>query len=128
MKRTGWILTALLLLFLLPASVAPKLMGAQAAVDSLTAIGWPTHFLTLLGVLELALLLLFVWPRTALLGAVLFTALLGGTVASHLRAGSPLASHTLFGVYLGVFLWVSLYLRDAKFRAYVLDHLLGRTP
>ena len=77
--------------------------------------------------LELVLLLLFVWPRTAMLGAVLFTALLGGTVASHLRAGSPLASHTLFGVYLGVFLWVSLYLRDAKFRSYVLDHMLGRS-
>jgi len=127
MKRTGWILTALLLLFLLPASVAPKLMGAQAAVDSLTAIGWPTRYLTLLGVVELVLLLLFVWPRTALPGAVLFTALLGGAVASHLRAGSPLASHTLFGVYVGVVLWLSLLLRDAKFRAFVFDNLLGRT-
>jgi hypothetical protein len=127
MKKAGWILTALLLLFLLPASVAPKLMGAQAAVDSLTAIQWPTGYLTALGVLELLLLLLFVWPRTALLGAVLFTALLGGTVASHLRAGSPLGSHTLFGVYLGVFLWVSLYLRDEKFRSYVLGHMLGRS-
>jgi hypothetical protein len=126
MKRTGWILTALLLLFLLPASVAPKLMGAQAAVDSLTAIGWPTSHLMLLGVTELVLLLLFAWPRTALLGAVLFTALLGGTVASHLRAGSPLASHTLFGVYLGVVLWLSLLLRDAKFRSFVFDNLLGR--
>jgi hypothetical protein len=127
MKKAGWVLTALILLFMLPASVAPKFMGAQAAVDSLTAIGWPTGYLTALGGLELALLVLFVWPRTALLGAVLFTALLGGTVASHLRAASPLASHTLFGVYLGVFLWVSLYLRDAKFRAYVLEHMLGKS-
>lgn len=128
MKKAGWILTALLLLFLLPASVAPKLMGARAAVDSLTAIQWPPTYLFALGVLELLLLLLFVLPRTALLGAVLFTALLGGTVASHLRAGSPLASHTLFGVYLGVFLWVSLYLRDGRFRSYVLDHMLRRSP
>jgi hypothetical protein len=126
MKKIGWILTALLLLFLLPASVAPKFMGAQVAVDALTAIGWPPGYLTALGVLELALLLLFVWPRTALLGAVLFTALLGGTVASHLRAGSPLASHTLFGVYLGVLLWVSLFLRDEPFRSYVLHQMLGR--
>jgi DoxX-like family len=128
MKKTGWILTALLLLFLLPASIAPKLMGAQAAVDSLTAIGWPTSYLVALGILELVLLILFVWPRTALLAAVLFTALLGGTVASHLRAGSPLASHTLFGVYLGVFMWLSLFLRDAAFRSYVLDHMLGKSP
>lgn len=128
MKKTGWILTLLLLLFLLPASVAPKLMGADAAVESLAAIGWPTNHLAALGVAELLLLLLYAWPRTALPGAVLFTALLGGTVASHLRAGSPLASHTLFGVYLGIVLWVSLYLRDAAFRAYVHHHILGRSP
>ena len=128
MKKAGWILTALLLLFLLPASVAPKLMGAAAAVDSLTAIGWPVSHVTALGVAELLLLVLFAWPRTALPGAVLFTALLGGTVASHLRAGSPLASHTLFGVYLGIIEWVSLYLRDAAFRDYVHRHILGRSP
>ena len=127
MKKTGWILTALLLLFMLPASVAPKFMGAQAGVDALTAIGWSPSYLMPLGVLELALLLLFVWPRTALLGAVLFTALLGGTVASHLRVGSPLASHTLFGVYLAVLTWVSLFLRDEPFRSYVLNHMLGRS-
>lgn len=128
MKKSGWVLTVLLLLFLLPASVGPKLLGAQAAADSLAAIQWPAGHMAALGVLELLLLLLYVWPRTALLGAVLFTALLGATVASHLRAGSPLASHTLFGVYLGVFVWVSLYLRDAALRAYVHQVMFGRTP
>ncbi|MBK9251493.1 MAG: DoxX family protein [Proteobacteria bacterium] len=124
-RRAGWVLAALITFFLLPASVAPKLMGAEVAVASLTAIGWPSTYLVELGMLELALLLLFLWPRTALLGAVLFTALLGGTVASHLRAGSPLASHTLFGIYLGVFLWASLFLRDAAFRAYVPQSTAG---
>ena len=124
MKKAGWIMTALLLAFLLPASVAPKLLGMQAAVDALTAIGWPTGYLVALGVLELVLILLFAWPRTGPLGAVLFTALLGGTVASHLRAGSPLYSHTLFGVYLGVFMWVALYLRDAPFRDFVRARML----
>jgi hypothetical protein len=125
MKKAGWIMTALLVLFLLGASVAPKFMGAQAAVDSLTAIGWPTSYLTWLGVMELALTLLYALPRTGLLGAVLMTGLLGGTIASHLRAGSPLASHTLFGLYLGVFLWVALYLRDPLFRAFVRERLFG---
>ena len=123
MKKAGWIMTGLLLAFLLPASVAPKLMGAQVAVDALTQIQWPVPALLWLGVLELALLMLYTWPRTAPLGAVLFTALLGGTVATHLRAGSPLASHTLFGIYLGVFLWVALYLRDAAFREFVRGYL-----
>lgn len=123
MKKAGWIMTGLLMAFLLPASVAPKLMGAQVAVDALVQIGWPTAGLLALGVLELALLLLYAWPRTGPLGAVLFTALLGGTVASHLRAGSPLASHTLFGIYLGIFMWVALYLRDETFRAFVRGYL-----
>lgn len=127
MKKAGWIMTGLLLLFLLPASVAPKFMGMQAAVDSLTAIGWPTDYLFALGVLELVLVVLFAVPRTGHLGAVLFTAMLGGTVASHLRAESPLFSHTLFGVYLGIFMWVALYLRDPLFREFVQRRLLGRT-
>ena len=126
MKKAGWIMTGLLLAFLLPASVAPKLLGMQAAVDALMQIGWPTNYLTALGVLELVLILLFAWPRTGHLGAVLFTALLGGTVASHLRAGSPLFSHTLFGVYLGIFMWVALYLRDPLFRDFVRTRMLGR--
>jgi hypothetical protein len=123
MKKAGWIMTALLLAFLLPASVAPKFANAQVAIDALVAIDWPASYLLFLGVLELVLLALYTWPRTGPLGAVLFTALLGGTVASHLRAGSPLGSHTLFGVYLGIFLWVALYLRDPALRAFVKSYL-----
>jgi hypothetical protein len=125
MKKAGWIMTALVVLFLLGASVAPKFMGAQAAVDALTAIGWSSSSLIWLGMLELALTILYALPRTGPLGAVLMTGLLGGTIASHLRAGSPLASHTLFGLYLGVFLWVALYLRDPPFRAFVRERLFG---
>lgn len=117
MARAGWIMTGLLLLFLVPASVAPKLIDASVAVDALVEIGWPSRYLLLLGLIELAGLILFVIPRTSLLGAVVMTALLGGAIASHLRAGSPLFSHTLFGVYLGVFMWVALGLRDARLRA-----------
>lgn len=119
MKKAGWIMTTLLLLFLLPASVAPKLVGADVALKSLTDIGWPATYLFGLGILELVLILLFALPRTGPLGAVLFTAMLGGTVASHLRAGSPMAGYTLFGVYLGIFMWIALYLRDPALRAFV---------
>lgn len=121
MVKTGWILTALLALFMLGASVAPKLLNMQPAIDSLTSIGWPTQYLLMIGLIELAAVVLFVVPRTALIGAVLFTAVLGGAIASHLRAGSPLFSHTLFGVYLGVATWVALLLRDPALRAYLLQ-------
>lgn len=117
MARTGWIMTALLLLFLLPASVAPKFLGATAAIDALAEIDWPTQYLLLLGVIELVCLILFVIPRTSLLGAILMTGLLGGAMASHLRAGSPMFSHTLFSVYLGLFMWAALWLRNERLRA-----------
>lgn len=117
MVKAGWIMTALLLVFLLPASVAPKLIGAAVAVESLEAIGWPTRHLLLLGLIELGCVILFVIPRTSLLGAILMTGLLGGALASHLRADSPLVSHTLFSIYLGAFMWAALWLRNERLRA-----------
>jgi hypothetical protein len=117
MTKAGWIMTALLLLFLLPASVAPKFMNASAAVEALEAIDWPTRYLLLLGFIELGGLILFVIPRTSLLGAILLTGLLGGAMASHLRAGSPMYTHTLFSVYLGLFMWIALWLRNERLRS-----------
>ncbi|HEX7719285.1 MAG TPA: DoxX family protein [Woeseiaceae bacterium] len=119
MVKVGWTLTVLVALFLLGASVAPKLMGATVAIDSLLALGWPTRYLLLIGIVELACVVLFIVPRTSLLGAVLMTGLLGGAMASHLRAESPLFSHTLFSIYLGLLVWVALLLRDADLRAYL---------
>lgn len=116
MKKAGWIMTALLTAFMLVASVAPKLVNADVAIDSLTRIGWPTTHLQLIGIIELVCMLLFLLPRTALLGAILFTAVLGGAIASQWRVGSPLFGYTLFGVYLGVFMWVALWLREPKLR------------
>lgn len=119
MKKAGWIISGLLLAFLLPASVAPKLLGMDVASNTMVELGWPAGGIFALGVLELVLLLMYAWPRTAIFGAVLFTALLGGAVATHLRVGSPLATHTLFGVYFGILLWLGLYMRDPALRAYV---------
>ena len=123
MKKTGWILTGLVVAFLLIASVAPKLMGAAPAVESMNSIGWPVRHLLLIGIIELVCTVLFALPRTGPLGAVLTTGLLGGAIASQLRAGSPLFSHTLFGVYLGLALWLALYLRDPAFRGFVRGYL-----
>ena len=123
MKKAGWTITVLVLAFMLPASVAPKLLGAAVATDTMIGLGWPASGVFALGLLELALLALYAWPRTAPLGAVLITALLGGAIATHLRVGSPLASHTLFGVYLGLAIWVSLYLRDPRLREFLHGYL-----
>lgn len=117
MKKAGWIMSAFVALFMLGASAAPKLLGAEAASASMEQLGWPSSPLLLIGILELACALLFLVPRTALLGAILLTAIYGGAVATHWRVGNPLASHTLFSVYLGVLAWAALWLRDERFRA-----------
>jgi hypothetical protein len=79
-------------------------------------MGWPTVLSRPIGVMELVCLALYLFPRTSVIGAVLMTAILGGAVATHVRIGDPLFSHILFGVYLGLFMWGGLYLRDPRVR------------
>ena len=117
LSRLGWTLSALFALFMLGASVAPKLMGMPIAQETMAALGWSEAPVLLIGVLELVCTLLFLFPPTGLLGAVLMMGILGGAIVTQLRAGSPLASHTLFGIYLGVAMWGGLILRDARIRA-----------
>ena len=117
LARIGWGLSGLFALFMLGASVAPKLAGMPVAQETMAALGWPGAPLLLIGVLELACTLLYLWNRTALLGAVLMMAILGGAMVTQIRAGSPLASHTLFSLYLGVVMWAGLWLRSPALRA-----------
>ncbi len=95
-----------------------KLIQPQFVIDATRDIGWPADPVTLsvLGSLLLASTALYLIPRTAVLGAILLTGYLGGAVASHARIGSPLFTHDLFAVYLGVFVWGGLWLRDSRIR------------
>lgn len=117
MKIAGWVLSALIGLFLVIASAAPKFMGISAATDAMDVVGWPMKYLLLIGGIEVGCVILFLIPRTALLGAVLTTGLLGASLAANLRVDNPLFSHTLFSIYLGVAVWVALWLREEKTRA-----------
>ena len=80
-------------------------------------LGWPGEMGLPLGVILAVCTVLYVVPQTAVLGAVLLTAYLGGAVATHVRIGSPLFSHVLFGVYIGVMMWGGLWLREPRLRA-----------
>lgn len=96
-----------------------KLIQPQGVIEATRQIGWPVDpaTLTTLGLLLLACTALYAFPRTAVLGAILLTGYLGGAVASHVRQGDPLLTHDLFGVYLGLFVWGGLWLRDARIRS-----------
>ena len=113
----GWVLSALFILFMLGASVYPKLAGLPIAPDTMTALGWTNSPILLIGVIELLCTLLYAIPLTSVLGAVLMMGVLGGAIATQLRAGSPLFSHTLFGLYRGLIMWGGLWLRDPALRA-----------
>jgi hypothetical protein len=110
--------SGLVVLFLL-FDGAIKLVPLQVVIDTVIPLGWPSDpaLWRTLGVVLIASALLYATPRTSILGAILITAYLGGAIATHVRISSPLFSHTLFGVYLGIALWAGLWLRDPRVRA-----------
>ncbi len=113
--RIGWVLTGVFALFMI-FDVAIKLLGVPIVEETMAQLGYPPGLGFPIGVLEGIALVLYLIPRTSILGAVLFTGVFGGAMASHIRIGSPLLSHVLFGVYLGLFAWGGLWLRDARLR------------
>ena len=114
----GRILSGLVIAFLLVDAVT-KLVAPQFAIDNSPPLDWQLDVATvrLLGVLLLIPTLLYAWPRTAVLGAILVTGYLGGAIATHVRVESPLFTHTLFGVYLALMVWGGLWLRTPALRA-----------
>jgi len=117
MLWTGRLLTGLFALFMLGASIAPKLLGMPIAEETMAQLGWPTGFAFTIGLIELTCLVLYLIPRTSLLGAILTMSLLGGAMATQIRVGNPLFSHILFSLYLAAFMWGGLWLRDARVRS-----------
>ena len=117
MVWTGRVLSALFVLFMLGASVAPKFLMPDANLDYIRSLNIDPANVPLIGGIELFGTLLYAWRRTSVLGAVLMTGLLGGAIATHMHVGSPLFSHTLFGIYLGLVMWGGLWLRHASLRA-----------
>jgi DoxX-like family len=116
--RTGQVLTVLITLFLLFDSVT-KLMQLDFVVQATMQMGFPPSTVPVIGGVLLVCLVLYLVPRTAVLGAVLLTGYLGGAVCAQMRIEAPLFSTTLFPIYIGVLVWVPLYLRSAALRTLV---------
>ncbi len=112
----GRTMSSFAVLFLL-FDAAVKVLQLPMAVEATTQLGYPSGVLFWLGLLELACLAVYLFPRTAVLGAVLWTGYLGGAVATHVRVGNPLFSQVLFPVYVALLLWGGIWLRDERLRA-----------
>lgn len=114
-RWVGRVLSGIAVLFL-AVDVAMKLAGAKVAVDGTTQVGFAPHHVLPIGLIGLVCLIVYLIPRTAPIGAVLWTGYLGGAVATHMRLDNPLFSHTLFPIYVAALLWGGLYLRDERVR------------
>jgi hypothetical protein len=115
---TGWIFSGLAILFLLFDAVG-KLMKPEMVVEGTVTLGYPESVITGLGTVLLICTILYAIPRVSFIGALLLTGYLGGAVATHVRVENPLFSHILFPVYVAIFIWGGLYLRNKKLREIV---------
>ncbi len=117
----GWIIGLLPALLLLSSSISLS-MRAPYAMAGFTGLGYPERVALGIGITELICAVLYLIPRTSVLGAILLTGYLGGAVASHVRAGQPFFAP----IVTGVLFWGGLYLRDPRLRTLVpITHTLG---
>jgi hypothetical protein len=114
----GRILSGLVIVFLL-FDGAIKLVPWPIVTETMERMGYGSSDALMrgLGAITIVCTVLYAIPPTSILGAILLTGYLGGAIASHVRIESPLFTHTLFGLYLGLMLWGGLWLRDANLRS-----------
>jgi len=115
--RTGQVMSAMVVVFMVfDASV--HIMKIPPVVDAFAQLGYPLSVAVPLGVLELACTALYLIPATSVLGGILLSAYLGGAVATQVRVTAPVFP-VLFPMMLGALMWIGLYLRDSRVRAFV---------
>jgi hypothetical protein len=114
----GIVISAIPTLFLLMDAVA-KLVKPAEVVTGTLELGYQESVIVPLGIVLLICTILYAIPKTSIIGAILLTGYLGGAIATHVRVSNPLFTHTLFPVYLGIMIWLGLYLRDTRLRSLV---------
>lgn len=118
-SRARWVGRALsgLAVAFLAFDAAIKVAKLAPAVKATTELGYPATIIRGIGMVEILLLAVYLFPRSAVVGAVLWTGYLGGAVASHVRLESPLMTHVAFPFYVAALLWGGLHLRDGRIGA-----------
>src|SRR5688572_1016928 len=112
---TSYVMSGLVILFMLMDGIM-KFVKPPDVIEGTVALGFAEQHIPIIGTLGLISTLLYAFPRTSILGAILLTAYFGGAVATHLRLNNPLFTHTLFTIYFGILIWGGLWLRNSKLR------------
>ncbi|HEV7968716.1 MAG TPA: DoxX family protein [Candidatus Acidoferrales bacterium] len=114
----GRVITGLIAAFMAFDAVIHLLKPAPV-VEAFAKLGFPIRLAVPLGMIELVCVLLYLVPRTSILGAILLTGYLGGAIAIQLPTENPFFGEVLFPIYIGVFLWAGIYLRDERLRSMI---------
>jgi len=112
---TGRIMSTVPVLLMLFSGVA-KVMKSAPVVQGFAKFGYPESLIVGLGILEILCCLVYLIPRTSILGAILLTGYLGGATATNVRVGDP---SSIVTVILGMLIWGGLYLRENRLRALI---------
>jgi len=118
MLIAGWIASILPVLMLLM-SASMKFIKPPGFAEGIEHLGWTESQMFALGILELSCTIIYLIPRTSVLGAILLTGYLGGATATHVRVGDPFVSSSLMTITLGILVWLGLWLREPRLRALV---------
>ncbi len=111
MLWAGRILSAVPVLMLLMSGTM-KFIKPAGFAEGLEHLGWSETTMTYIGVVEILCVVVYVIPKTAVLGAILIAAYLGGATATHVRIGDPF----IIPIALGIVAWLGLWLRDPRLR------------
>ena len=117
---TGRTMGGLVILFMLMDSIF-KFIVNEEVIKGSADLGFQVHHLPIMGTLGLIATLLYIFPRTEILGALLLTGYWGGAIATHVRMDNPLFTHILFPVYLGVLAWGALWMKSERLRNLILN-------
>jgi hypothetical protein len=118
MRRTGWILSGIVIAFM-TADAGGTLLAIEPLRKATLEIGYPLDLMWLIGTLSLICLVLYAIPATCVLGAIILTGFLGGAITSHLRVAGTLTPEMIVSLILGVLAWGGLWLRDPRLRVLI---------
>ena len=113
MTIVGWVLSGVVVLMMAMSATMKLMNPPQLAEQMVGKFGYPKEVILVIGIVEIACVVLYLIPRTAILGAVLLTGYLGGAIATHVRVQDNFIGPAIFGVLV----WLGLYLRDPRVRA-----------
>ncbi len=117
---SGRIMGGIVILFMLMDTTF-KFMTTEDVIKATTDLGFQAHHLPIMGTLGLLATLLYIIPRTEIIGALLLTGYWGGAIATHVRMDNPLFTHILFPVYLGVLAWGAIWIKNDRLRQLILN-------